>query len=234
MQSSDLLKNKIQEAPLVQYPVLIAQQGPLEGQRWAVDKSLTIGRDPGCDIVIPDRQVSRLHAKIHFNGKVIELEDMGSKNGTFLLGEMLPKRTSLADGTVFQIALVQKFVFYLTDATMPMEDVNYLASIKTDGSAEALLLDKKSHRVWIGKKEILPPLSVPQFTLLEVLFERPGMVITRNELVDFIWGNDQSAGVSDQALDALIRRLRERLAEVDSDHNYIVTIRGHGLRFENR
>lgn len=234
MQSSDLLINKAQETPLVQYPVLIAQQGPLEGQRWAIDKGLTIGRDPGCDIVIPDRQVSRLHAKIHFNGKVIELEDMGSKNGTFLLGEVLPKRTSLVDGSVFQIALVQKFVFYLTDATMPMEDVNYLASIKTDGSADALFLDKKSHRVWIGKKEILPPLSVPQFTLLEVLFERPGIVITRNELVDFIWGNDQSAGVSDQALDALIRRLRERLAEADADHNYIVTIRGHGLRFENK
>lgn len=234
MQSGEILINKAQEFPMVQYPVLIAQQGPLEGQRWTIDKGLTIGRDPGCDIVIPDRQVSRLHAKIYFSDKKIELEDMGSKNGTFLQGELLPKRISLSDGTVFQIALVQKFVFYLTDATMPMEDVNYLASIKTDGSADALLLDKKSHRVWIGKKEILPPLSVPQFTLLEVLFERPGSVITRNELVDFIWGNDQSAGVSDQALDALIRRLRERLAEVDSDHTYIVTIRGHGLRFENK
>jgi DNA-binding winged helix-turn-helix (wHTH) protein len=234
MQSSEISIKNAQESPLVQYPVLIAQQGPLEGQRWAIDKGLTVGRDPGCDVVIPDRQVSRLHAKIYFSDKKIELEDMGSKNGTFLLGTILTKRTALADGAVFQIALVQKFVFYLTDATMPLDEINFNSSQKSDGAAEALLLDKKSHRVWIGKKEILPPLSVPQFTLLEVLFERPGTVVTRNELVDFIWGNDQSAGVSDQALDALIRRLRERLAEVDGDHTYIVTIRGHGLRFENK
>ena len=213
-----------------QFPVLIAQQGPLEGQRWAITKSMTLGREPDCDIVISDRQVSRVHAKIYYHNNKIELEDMGSKNGTFLQGNQLEKRAALYDASVFQIALVQKFVFYITDATMPLEDI--VAAAAT--GAEVLLLDKKSHRVWIGNKELLPPLSVPQFRLLEVLFEKPGIVITRDELVDLIWGIDQSAGVSDQALDALIRRLRERLADVDSDHSYIVTIRGHGLRFENR
>jgi DNA-binding winged helix-turn-helix (wHTH) protein len=227
---TDPTLKKFQIDPLVQFPVLIAQQGPLEGQRWNIDKEMAIGRDPGCDIVIPDRQVSRLHAKIHFSDKQIELEDMDSKNGTFLQGNTLTKRTALNDAAVIQVAMVQKFVFYLTDATMPLEEIKLLSSAKP----EVLLLDKKSHRVWIGNKEVLPPLSVPQFKLLEVLSERPGIVVTRNELVDAIWGNDQSAGVSDQALDALIRRLRERLAEVDKDHTYIVTIRGHGLRFENK
>ena len=37
----------------------------------------------------------------------------------------------------------------------------------------------------------------------------------------------------DQALDALIRRLRDRLAEADPGHEYVVTVRGHGLRLEN-
>jgi pSer/pThr/pTyr-binding forkhead associated (FHA) protein len=227
MQSSEISLKQTQNN---QFPVLVGQQGPLEGQRWNIDKAMTIGRDPGCDIVIPDRQVSRLHARLHYSDKKIEIEDMGSKNGTFVHGELLGKRIALTDASIFQIALVQKFVFYLTDATMPLEDVNLLANAKS----EVLLLDKRSHRVWIGNKEVLPPLSVPQFTLLEVLFERPGIVVTRNELVDLIWGNEQSAGVSDQALDALIRRLRERLAEVDANHAYIITIRGHGLRFENK
>jgi DNA-binding response OmpR family regulator len=39
--------------------------------------------------------------------------------------------------------------------------------------------------------------------------------------------------VSEQALDALVRRLRDRLAEIDPIHNYIITVRGHGLRLEN-
>jgi len=223
------LKDSVDEME-AQFPVLVAQQGPLEGQRWSISKSITIGRDPECDIVIADRQVSRLHAKIHYIDSRIELEDAGSKNGTYLQGDLLEKRMNLFDASVFQIALVQKFVFYITDATMPLEDAVTSAASGSGG----LLLDKKSHRVWIGNHEVLPPLSVPQFRLLEILFERPGIVVTRDDLVDLIWGTDQSVGVSDQALDALIRRLRERLAEVDPQHTFIVTIRGHGLRFENR
>jgi DNA-binding winged helix-turn-helix (wHTH) protein len=231
MRTSEKVMVESQEENAIQFPVLIAQQGPLEGQRWNVTKAMTIGRDPGCDIVIPDRQVSRCHVKVYFSSSKVEIEDMGSKNGTFIQGQPITKRTALYDGTVFQVSLLQKFVYYLTDATMPLEDMGVLSQTN---KPEVLLLDKKSHRVWAGSKEIQPPLSVPQFRLLEVLVERPGTVIRREELIDLIWGNDQSAGVSDQALDALIRRLRERLAEVDGDHAYIVTIRGHGLRFENR
>jgi DNA-binding winged helix-turn-helix (wHTH) protein len=40
-------------------------------------------------------------------------------------------------------------------------------------------------------------------------------------------------GVSEQALDALIRRLRDRLAAIDPTHTYVVTVRGHGLRLDN-
>ena len=36
-----------------------------------------------------------------------------------------------------------------------------------------------------------------------------------------------------QALDALVRRLRDRLAETQPDHNFIITVRGHGLRLDN-
>jgi DNA-binding response OmpR family regulator len=39
--------------------------------------------------------------------------------------------------------------------------------------------------------------------------------------------------VSDQALDALIRRLRERIAALDPEREYISTVRGHGIRLDN-
>ncbi len=47
-----------------------------------------------------------------------------------------------------------------------------------------------------------------------------------------MWGK-AAEGVTEQALDALVRRLRDRLAEIDPDNEYIVTVRGHGLRLEN-
>jgi len=39
--------------------------------------------------------------------------------------------------------------------------------------------------------------------------------------------------ISEQALDALIRRLRDRLAGIDPTHAFVVTVRGHGLRLDN-
>ena len=62
---------------------------------------------------------------------------------------------------------------------------------------------------------------------------RDGLVVPREELVKEVWEEEEAYGVSDQALDALVRRLRDRLAEADPGHEYVVTIRGHGLRLEN-
>ncbi|MCK4725394.1 MAG: winged helix-turn-helix domain-containing protein, partial [Anaerolineales bacterium] len=57
--------------------------------------------------------------------------------------------------------------------------------------------------------------------------------VSRKELIISVWGEEQALMVSDQALDALVRRLRERLRESKSDHAFIVTVRGHGLRLDN-
>jgi DNA-binding response OmpR family regulator len=65
------------------------------------------------------------------------------------------------------------------------------------------------------------------------LYQNAGQVVTRIDLVAAIWGDDQAAGVSDQALDALIRRLRDRISALDPDHLYIDTVRGHGVRLDN-
>ena len=44
-------------------PVIIAQSGPLNGQRWALHDELVVGRDSACPIMVADRQVSRYHAR---------------------------------------------------------------------------------------------------------------------------------------------------------------------------
>jgi hypothetical protein len=47
-----------------EYPLLTAQSGPLNGQRYPINSSLVIGRENTCDIVVPSRQVSRVHARL--------------------------------------------------------------------------------------------------------------------------------------------------------------------------
>jgi DNA-binding response OmpR family regulator len=67
---------------------------------------------------------------------------------------------------------------------------------------------------------------------LYVLYNQTGEVVSRSEIIDAVWG-EAAEGITEQALDALVRRLRDRLAELDPDREYIVTVRGHGLRLDN-
>lgn len=213
----------------VELPVLVAQSGLLNGQRWFIDRHLMIGRDSGCDLIIPDRQVSRYHARLTRGDDGVQLEDLGSKNGTFYNGELLVEPVILQDGGVIQVAMVQHLIYLSSDATMPLDSEAFIGI----GDGRRLMLDMRARRVWIGKKEVLPALSISQFKLLQVLYEQPGKVVDRSELISGIWGDEGAIGVSEQALDALIRRLRERLRTIDDSHEYLLTVRGHGLRLDN-
>lgn len=207
------------------HPILVAQNGPLKGSRWPIDHTLVIGRDAGCDVVVADRQVSRYHVRLTLGPTGIILEDLGSKNGTSYNGNPLDGQVVLQDGDMIQVALAQEFMYLSSDSTMPLD-----APAPRTGR---LLLDMRSRQVWVGQRQLNPPLSAQQFQLLWILYQAPGEVVGRQNLVAQVWGEDQSAGVTDQALDALIRRLRDRLAEIDPTHTYIVTVRGHGLKLEN-
>jgi hypothetical protein len=212
-------------------PVLVGQSGPLSGQRWMVRDSLVVGRDAGCDVMIPSRQVSRNHARLLVTGDGTSIEDLGSKNGTHLNGETLSEAEILNDGDVIQIAFAQQFIFLSSDATMPLEMGDLEGMVPPQ---EGLLkLEKGSRQVWIREKELLPPLSASQFQLLEMLYENQDRVIARKDIIAEIWGADNAVEVSEQALDALVRRLRDRLATIEPSHPFIVTIRGHGLRLDN-
>ena len=205
--------------------MLVADEGPLKGQRWAVSRPLVMGRESSCDVVIADRQVSRFHARITPTAAGVILEDLGSKNGTHHNGTELSAPVMLQDGDALQISYVQEFLFFTSDATVPLGEGL--------GKPGRLVMDSKSRRVWVNQTQLVPPLSAQQFRLLMLLYENPGQVISRMDLVTAVWGEEQAAGVSDQALDALIRRLRERLSALDPQQSYIDTVRGHGVRLDN-
>lgn len=206
--------------------MLILQRGGEAGLTWPLEhRSLTIGRSSDCDIVLDDRQVSRIHARVLWRGDHYEVEDLGSKNGTHLNGRDILISQPLRDGDEIQIALRFKLAFVDAGATAPL-----LLETPVD---RGLRLDAAAHQVWVNGRQLEPPLSAQQYRLVELLVGSMG-VVGRDDIVRAVWPDVVEGGVSEQSIDALVRRLRERLAELDAEHQYIVTMRGHGFRFENR
>lgn len=212
--------------------MLIMQAGSNEaGRRWPLQRGRTvIGRDIDCDIVLPDRLVSRHHAHVVWDaangneGYVVE--DLRSKNGTFVNGQELAEPHLLEDGDEIQIALRFKLAFVDAGETAPL-------TFDLPAGVERLRLDEDTRQVFVKDQVIDPPLSPAQYRLMALLMASPGSVVGREEVVRQVWPEALEEGVSEQAIDALVRRLRERLSEIDPTHQYIVTVRGHGFRFEN-
>lgn len=207
--------------------MLVLQRGAEAGRRWLLSRTqdLVIGRDETCNIVLPDRLVSRRHTRIFWRDDGYYAEDLNSKNGTHVNGEEATGPMPLEDGDEVQIALRFKLAFVDAGATAPLT---------FEEESLGLRIDSETREVWVGGGRVDPPLSLHQYRLLTGLWDAGGGVVTREQIVDTVWPETSGEGVSEQAIDALVRRLRERLAENDEAFRYIVTVRGHGFRLENR
>jgi len=189
---------------------------------WVVDERMVIGRDASCDLCLPDRQVSRRHATISRQDDGCYVADEGSKNGTWLNGARVAVPTKLSDGDEVSIAAQFKLYFVDADATAPLVF-----------EGRGVRISPETMAVYMNGEPLDPALSGPQWELMRALYEANGSLVTREELIARVWPDADPGGVSEDALDALVRRLRGRLAESDPDHHYIVTVRGYGFRFEN-
>jgi hypothetical protein len=191
-------------------------------QNWSLAKTVTtLGRWDDNDITITDRWISRHHAEIHRQGTHYVLHDLGSKNGLFVNGKRVQKSATLEDGDQIQIAPRCQLTFVDSEATAPVFE-----------GQRGVMVDESACRVWVQGQEVDPPLSSAQFALLKTLTDQPGRVFSRDELIALVWPDEDPSGISDEAINSLVRRLRKRLMEVDPEYRYIFAIRGHGFKFE--
>ena len=90
-----------------------------------------------------------------------------------------------------------------------------------------LRIDPSAHSVSVSGKQI--ELSALEFRLLHHLACHPGMVFSRDQLLDRVWGNDRS--VTQRSVDVYIRRVREKIESRPQDPIYLQTVHGVGYRF---
>ena len=94
--------------------------------------------------------------------------------------------------------------------------------------AGQLELDRSSCRVHLSGSELA--LTATEFRLLEFLMSRPGVVFSREQLLDGVWGHDRA--VTDRTVDVYILRLRQKIELEEMSPSYIRSVRGFGYSFQ--
>jgi two-component system response regulator ChvI len=90
-----------------------------------------------------------------------------------------------------------------------------------------LEMDPARHHVKWGGRSLT--LTVTEFMILEALANRPGVVRTRDQLMDAAYQDD--VYVDDRTIDSHIKRLRRKFREIDPEFTAIDTLYGAGYRF---
>jgi two-component system response regulator RegX3 len=89
-------------------------------------------------------------------------------------------------------------------------------------------MDIDARRCYVNGEEI--KLRKKEFALLRLLLENPGRVLTREVLIDRIWGSDYVGDT--KTLDVHIKRLRTLIEDNPKNPEHITTVRGVGYRYE--
>jgi DNA-binding response OmpR family regulator len=95
--------------------------------------------------------------------------------------------------------------------------------------AGGLELDRSSCRVRLNGTALA--LTATEFRLLEFLMSRPGVVFSREQLLDAVWGHDRA--VTDRTVDVYILRLRQKIEPDTTNPTFIRSVRGFGYSFND-
>ncbi|MCL5434777.1 MAG: helix-turn-helix domain-containing protein [Patescibacteria group bacterium] len=116
--------------------------------------------------------------------------------------------------------------------TIPLLKDYALEKNKLSAENEKIVFDQNSNEVKKGNLVISDKLTSSEFKLLKFFIVNAGKIIEREEIINAVWENMQStAGVTNQALDQLIFRLRKKIENDPNTPNHIQTVKGRGFKF---
>ena len=175
-----------------------------------------IGREPGCDVIVNRREVSRLHARIVHDGGRYVLSDAGSVNGTYVNGRRLDGPHALQSDDVIGLGSGPALLKFIDPhATFVPDQLRY---------DDRLL-------IFFFRGQALE-LTPGQSRLLLLLYRNRGRLCTRDDCAQSVWGQPYDPATHAAALDQLITTLRARLRQVDPGADLIRTRRGLGYVLE--
>ncbi|MCL5439157.1 MAG: helix-turn-helix domain-containing protein [Patescibacteria group bacterium] len=107
----------------------------------------------------------------------------------------------------------------------------YIKTLK-ETAHEQIHYDQDAREIKKGELVLSENLTSAEFRLLKYLIENQGKIIEREEIINSVWKDTQTtAGVTDQALDQLIFRLRKKIETDPNNPKHLETIKGRGMKF---
>lgn len=99
-------------------------------------------------------------------------------------------------------------------------------------SSASLTYDGETKTITKGGNSISDKLTVSEFRLLRFLLEHPNTILDREAVINAVWTDAKAtAGVTDQAVDQLIFRLRKKIEDDPNNPKHLETIKGRGVKF---
>ena len=92
------------------------------------------------------------------------------------------------------------------------------------------MLDANSLNLSIGANSI--ELTSVEFNLLEQLLNRPGRIYSRDQLMNAAYNDDRI--VSDRTIDSHIKKIRQKIKQLEPNREYIHSIYGRGYKYDPR
>lgn len=115
------------------------------------------------------------------------------------------------------------------EITIPLLE-SFLKESKS--TKENIFFDPNRNEIRRGEQILSDNLTLSEFKLLKFLIENQNKILEREDIISNVWKDTKTiAGVSDQALDQLISRLRKKIEDEPNSPIHILTIKGRGFRF---
>lgn len=113
----------------------------------------------------------------------------------------------------------------------------FAAFINAEGQGDKsdnlkIVFDENTNSIYRGKTVLSDSLTSSEFRLLKYLLANQEKVIERDEIISIVWqGVKSTAGITDQAVDQLIFRLRRKIEEDPNNPRHLQTVKGRGFKF---
>ncbi len=204
----------------MQRPVLIALNNEIKPGMYTINKDVSlIGRDENmCQIVVPDKRVSRVHATIERKGVYCYLHDSDSANGTFVNKQRIREPYLLRDQDTIGLG--------------PGPDLlGFDDSDTTEQVLPRLQYNAATMKFFLNKTPL--HLTPNEFRLFHHLYRHIGEVCLRQGCAEAVWEREYDPGPDDEGLHKLITKIRKKLADIEPEaRNTLITHHGMGYQFD--